>query len=390
MKGNERNVRPLGIGIGALCLLALIAQSWARPPYAENSPLPLGIPADVWAYFIPRSNPVTPEKVELGRQLFFDPRLSADGTISCATCHDPARAFTDGKPLAVGIGGRVGKRHTPSLLNAMFHAGQLWDGRASSLEAQALLPLTHPDEMGNTSLEDVVARLRGVPEYVRQFREVFGSNVTSEGIARALAAYERTLVAGNSAFDRFMAGETNALSEAARRGLALFRGKARCTACHPVNTAFPFFTDQLYHNTGVAVNNPAFLPLVERLRRRLDQPISPADLKALEEEPGGLSLGRFLVTGHPLDIGAFKTPSLRNVELTAPYFHDGSAATLADVIRFYLQGGRENPYRDWDLHPISLTESEQRDLIEFLKSLTSEDLRRRTPTPNQRDDPLGR
>lgn len=185
----------------------------------------------------------------------------------------------------------------------------------------------------------------------------------------------------------FMAGETNALSEAARRGLALFRGKARCTACHPVNTAFPFFTDQLYHNTGVAANDPAFLPLLERLRRRLDHPIFPADLKALEEEPGGLSLGRFLVTGHPLDIGAFKTPSLRNVEVTAPYLHDGSAATLADVIRFYIQGGRGNPYRDWELQPISLSESEQHDLIEFLKALTSDELRPLTSTPNQRGDP---
>lgn len=385
MKGKGGSAGRPGIAIGALCLLVLITSLPARPSRAEKAPL--GIPPDVWAYFIPRDNPVTPEKVELGRQLFFDPRLSADGTISCATCHDPARAFTDGKPLAVGIGGRTGKRHTPSLINAMFHAGQLWDGRASSLEAQALLPLVHPDEMGNASVEDVVARLRAAPEYVRQFREVFGSAVTSEGIARAIAAYERMLVAGNSAFDRFMAGETDALSEAARRGLALFRGKARCATCHLVTTAFPFFTDQLYHNTGVAVNDPAFLPLVERVRRLLEKPLSPADLKALDEEPGGSSLGRFLVTGHPLDIGAFKTPSLRNVELTAPYFHDGSAATLADVIRFYMQGGRDNPYRDWDLHPISLAESEQHDLIEFLKSLTSTELRQTKSTPSETGTP---
>jgi cytochrome c peroxidase len=335
--------------------------------------LPQGIPPELWSYFIPRDNPITPAKIELGRDLFFDKRLSIDGTVSCSSCHDPKLAFADGKQVAEGVYGRRGTRNSPTLLNAMFNSGQFWDGRAVSLEEQAKLPLINPDEMGNRSHEQVVARLRVIPEYVTRFREVFGSPVTIDSLAKAIATYERTLVSGNSPFDRFMAGDHTAMSERAWRGLALFRTKARCVACHTLNqfsSLFsPFLSDQLYHNTGVAANDEGFT----QLTRRAASMESIGDLAKADRRG---SLGRFLVTGNSLDIGAFRTASLRDVELTAPYFHDGSARTLADVVRFYVEGGKANAHRDWELQPVNLDEVEQLELIEFLKSLTSDDTRK--------------
>ena len=181
--------------------------------------IPLGLPADVWDYYIPKDNPLTEEKIELGRQLFFEKRLSADGNISCATCHDPQLAFTDGKKVAEGIGGRRGTRNSPTILNALFYPGMFWDGRADRLEDQARLPLTNPLEMGNESIETVIARVRAAPEFVSAFQRVFGGEPTIARLAQAVAAYERTLIAGDSAFDRFAAGNQNAIgAEAKRRG----------------------------------------------------------------------------------------------------------------------------------------------------------------------------
>ncbi len=236
--------------------------------------LPVGISRDVWAYYVPKTNPLTAAKVELGRQLFFDKRLSSDGTVSCATCHDPAQAFADGKPVAEGVAGRRGTRNSPSLLNAMFNSGQFWDGRAESLEDQARLPLVNPDEMGEQTYEQVIARLNAMPEYERQFREVFNGRVTVNAIAKAIAAFERTLLSGNSPFDRFQAGDLKALSDSARNGFMLFRGKGRCAVCHASSASFPFFSDQNYRNTGVSINNPNFTALVENAMRvsRADSP----------------------------------------------------------------------------------------------------------------------
>jgi cytochrome c peroxidase len=340
-----------------------------QPASTLKIELPPGIPRELWEYFIPKDNPMTAEKIELGRQLFFDKRLSADGTISCASCHDPSKAFADGKAVAEGISGRRGSRNTPTLLNAMFNSSLFWDGRAESLEEQARLPLVDPNEMGNRSYQEVVDRLRGLPEYAAQFRRVFGGPVTIENISKAIAAYERTLVSGDSPFDRFMAGDASAMSESAQRGLALFRGKARCSICHTINQAFPFFTDQTYRNTGVAAFAPEFESLARRAAQMARSP-SADQLRELSSLRAASSLGRFLISGNQLDIGAFRTPSLRNVELTAPYFHDGSARTLDEVLEFYAQGGRPNLNRDWELIPINLTESERADLMEFLKSLT--------------------
>jgi len=363
----------------ALFLLAMLAPLMARAENPGNSPgpseikPPLGIPLDVWAYFIPKDSPLTPQKVELGRKLFFDARLSADGRISCATCHDPKFGFADSKPVAEGIGGRRGARNTPTILNAMFNASQFWDGRADSLDAQAVMPLINADEMGNRSLEEVVERIKRIAEYSGQFEEVFNRPVTIEDVGKAIASYERTLVSGNSAFDRYIAGDRAALSDSASRGLGLFRGKGRCSICHNFNLSFPFLTDQNYRNTGIAANNPAFNDLTAAALQVARTGATPERLAALGKQKGAADLGRFLITGNALDIGAFRTPSLRNVELTAPYFHDGSAATLLDVVRYYARGGNESPSRDWELHAVALTEAEQQDLVEFLKSLTGDE-----------------
>ena len=337
--------------------------------------MPLGIPGELWSYFVPNGNRMTAAKIELGRQLFFDKRLSSDGTVSCATCHDPALAFTDGKRVAEGIAGKRGTRNSPSLLNAMFNSGQFWDGRATSLEAQALLPLINSNEMGNSSHAEVVGLLQRTPEYAGQFREVFGGNVTVEGIGKAIAAFERTLVSGNAPIDRFIAGDRDAISPAAQRGFALFRGRARCSVCHTVNQAFPFLSDQNYRNTGVATSGPGFEALAARATRAVRSSDPAAALRELSKDTATSELGRFMVSGSPLDIGSFRTPSLRNVELTAPYFHNGSAATLKDVISFYSKGGGDDPRRDWELQPLGLTDREQDDILEFLKSLTSDDAR---------------
>jgi cytochrome c peroxidase len=341
--------------------------------------LPAGISRDVWAYYIPKSNPMTAAKVELGRQLFFDKRLSSDQTVSCATCHDPGLAFADGRPVSEGVAGRRGTRNAPSLLNAMFNSGQFWDGRAESLEDQAIQPLVNPDEMGDQTHEQVVARLNAMPEYARGFKEVFNGPVTIDRIGKAIAAFERTLLSGNSAFDRFQSGDLQALSDSARNGFMLFRGRARCAVCHTSSASFPFFSDQNYRNTGVAAGNPKFIALVENAMKlsRSDPP------QTLGKLPGGDELGRFLVTGNNIEIGAFRVPSLRNVELTAPYFHDGSARTLMDVVRFYVKGGGDNPARDWQLESLNLTEQEQRDIVEFLKSLTGDEARQAASTIRQ-------
>lgn len=365
-------------------LIVLLAFASLAPLFVEANgsratnfriDLPSGISADLWAYYIPKDNPVTAEKVELGRRLFFDARLSADGAVSCATCHDPERAFTDGKQVAEGIGGRRGTRNSPTLLNAMFHSDQFWDGRASTLEAQAILPLVDPNEMGNKSYAEIVSRLQAIPEYAKGFNEIFGGDVTIERVGKAIASFERTLVSANSPFDRFMEGDLKALNPAAQRGLSIFRSRGRCAVCHSVNPSFPFFTDQIYRNTGVAANHQAFNSLTSQAMGGTSSSAKEriAQVSALD---GSSSLGRYLVTGNTLDLGAFRTPSLRNVELTAPYFHDGSAETLFDVVRFYVRGGNDNPTKTWELVPVELTDEDINDLVEFLKSLTSDNARR--------------
>ena len=369
-QSSARRLRLLFVMIFALMACATLTEGFQAQQMRLEFVTPVGLPADTWDYYVPKNNPMTAAKLELGRKLFFDARLSADGQISCSTCHKPELAFTDGKPVAEGIAGKLGTRNSPTLINAMFTPNQFWDGRAGTLEEQAIQPLTNPLEMGNRSYDDVVHRLREVPDYRAEFQSVFGSEIKIELVGRAIAAYERTLVSGDSPFDRFIAGEQTAISEAAKQGFALFRGKARCSRCHTFSDASPFFTDFNYHNTGVAANHPNFEKIAREAFLVAETDRAKEVIDRLLNEPGGQELGRLAVSYQILDLGTFRTQSLRNIALTAPYFHDGSAKTLADVVKFYNKGGGQNINREWDLNALALTEEEQKDLVAFLETLT--------------------
>jgi cytochrome c peroxidase len=293
-----------------------------------------------------------------------------------ATCHDPANAFTDNIPVAIGESGRAGTRNAPTILNSAFSLRQFWDGRASSLEEQAKQPLVNSFEMGMSNHDAVVARVSSSSEYQAAFRLVFKrEGITIDTIVKAIAAFERTQLSGNSPFDQFLAGDKGAITPAQQRGWKLFKGKARCIECHSFRSESPFFTDFKFHNTGVATKG-----------KRSDQFASLAlDTKSVEgrSEPGVLAhsekfsqLGRYLVTRQPQDLAAFKTPTLRDIELTTPYMHDGSEKTLLDVVGFYNNGGEPNPNLDKRLRPLRLTDQEMGELVEFMRALTSDDVLR--------------
>jgi cytochrome c peroxidase len=344
----------------ALCLtLALAAEAWAQDPW------PKGLPRDLWEILVPETNPVTPEKVALGRKLYFDKRLSKDGTVSCATCHDPAKGFSDGKRVSEGVGGQKGTRNAPTVMNAVFFELQFWDGRAASLEEQAKGPMTNPVEMGMASHDDVVKVVRAQPEYDTAFKSVFGREATIDDVVAAISTYERTVVTGNSPFDRFVAGDKAAMSESAQRGWALWNGKARCNTCHPFGGATPNFSDNRFHNIGVAAKGRDFGALAR-------QAAQESDPQKLAFHADFSELGRYVTTKQPKDIGAFKTSGLRDIALSAPYMHDGSEATLLDVVKFYDKGGEPNPYLDGGIVPLKLGEQEMKDLVAFMEALTGE------------------
>jgi cytochrome c peroxidase len=344
--------------------------------------LPLGLPPDVWESMIPKDNPMTSEKVALGEKLYFDKRLSSDRTVSCATCHDPATALADNNMVGIGIGLKKGARNAPTVLNSMFNELQFWDGRAATLEEQAKMPIINPIEMGMKDHDAVVARVREIAEYKPLFTAAFGpEGVTIDTIAKAIAAFERTQISGNSPFDRFIAGDQNAISEAAKRGWALFNGQARCVSCHAWNPSSPFFTNNKFHNIGVAAKDQNFPLLARRARQLLSQGKNRAQiLDELALAEGFSELGRYLITGQPKDIGAFKTSGLRDIELTAPYMHNGSEKTLLDVVKFYNKGGEPNPNLDGGMRPLKLTDPQMDDVVEFMKTLTGDDARRKTQT----------
>jgi cytochrome c peroxidase len=353
------------------------------PPIPKASPLALprslqqvGVPAELTRAVIPPDNPQTPAKITLGQKLFFDGRLSADGTVACATCHDPARAFTDGRPVSIGIDGRAGQRNAPTVLNALYNKAQFWDGRAKTLEDQAALPIVNPVEMGQPTLDAAVERLAGIEEYRRAFQEAFGRPVNGTDLVRALAAYERTLVSFDSPFDHFIAGDKNAIGDAAKRGWELFNTKARCNKCHALTDTkrdATNFTDFDYHNIGIGIIRHN----VVALARKAEREVASGRLEAVDRAAIGMDmsvLGRFLITKKEADTASFKTPNLRNVLVTGPYFHDGSQETLWDVIDHYNKGdGLKNPWLDEDIQPLALTEPEIDDLVAFLASLTSPD-----------------
>jgi cytochrome c peroxidase len=358
-----------------------VSASGGNQPAAQNYAftLPKGLPADLYAQLIPRDNPMTAEKVALGEKLFFDKRLSVDNTISCATCHDPATALAEANMVGIGIQNKKGARNSPSVINAMFNESQFWDGRAASLEEQAVLPIINSIEMGMKDHPMVVARVRELGEYKPLFAAAFGSEgITIQTIGKALASFERTQLSGNSPFDRFLGGDHKAISESAKRGWELFNGQARCISCHAFNPSSPFFSDFKFHNIGVAAKDQNFGALARQARQMIgSNPNAKELIDELALKQGFSELGRFLVTKQPRDIGAFKTSMLRDIELTAPYMHNGSEKTLLDVVKFYDKGGEPNPNLDGGMRPLKLKDSQMDDLVEFMKSLTSDDTRRK-------------
>ena len=309
--------------IRMLCAASLMLLIWGQSNLAGSAE-PAGLPPIPY----PKDNPPTDEKIALGKQLYFDGRLSADDKVSCASCHDPAKGFSNGDQFATGVEGKKGGRNSPTVINAAFQKFQFWDGRAKSLEEQALGPIQNPIEM-NLTLDAVVAKLNAIEGYKTQFQKVFGTDVTSDGIAKSIAAYERTILSGDAPYDKFKAGDQGALSEAAQRGMKLFFGKANCVACH----SGPNFTDNAFHNIGV--------------------PSSDEGRAAISK-----SLG---------DKGAFKTPTVRESAKSGPYMHDGSLKMLEEVVAHYIKGGTPNPQLDEEIFPLKLSPEEAADLVTFLK-----------------------
>lgn len=332
-------------GLGIVCCLlggvAVLGRAGDEKPRVPRDTLPAqlsltAIPTGLDPQRpIPADNPLTDAKVRLGRRLFFDPLLSENRTVACATCHDPAQGFTTRDPVAIGVHGRRGRRNSPSLLNRAYATALFWDGRETVLETQALRPIEDQLEMG-TTVAEVVKRLDADAGYKAQFAATFPEGVSAANLGKALASFQRTLLLGESKVDRFRVGETAALNASELHGLWLFESRGKCWKCHAGRN----FTDEGFHNTGVGWG----------------------------KEP--LDLGRYAVTKREEDRGKFKTPTLRGVVLTAPYMHDGSLATLEEVVAFYNRGGGKNPHLDPALEPLGLTKEEVRDLVAFLLALS--------------------
>ena len=346
----------------------------ADPLAQPKSLQQVGAPAELTREAIPPDNPQSSEKISLGQKLFFERRLSVDGTVSCSTCHDPQLAFTDRKPLSVGIKGRLGQRNAPTILNALYNKTQFWDGRVNTLEEQAANPIVNAFEMGHPTLDTAVAQIASVEEYQQAFQRVFGRPPNGPDLLRAIASYERTQLSFDSPFDRFIAGDNNAIDASARRGWELFNTQARCNKCHALTDTqrdVTVFTDNDFHNIGIGIIRHN----VVALARQAEQLIKSGDTAAIDRaaiQTDMSALGRFLITKKDKDIASFKTPDIRNVLVTGPYFHDGSQETLWDVIDHYNKGdGLQNPYLDEDIQPLALTETDIDDLVAFMASLTS-------------------
>lgn len=351
------NWRTTGTWIAWACLICLTAESGApiarqegageavmRPALPADTLPPTELPTTAPAGFdrwpaAPADNPLTLEKALLGRRLFFDPILSRDGSVSCASCHLPEHGLASPDPVAIGIGGQRGRRNSPSLYNVAWGQSFFWDGRAKSLEEQALAPIVSPLELGS-DLPTALMKLREHAEYPRLFAEAFPGEaqpLSEANLAKSLASFQRTLVRAGSAVDRFHAAEYEALSPAARQGLWIFESRGFCWQCH----SGPNFSDEAFHNTGVGFGRD------------------------------GRDLGRFEVTGEERHRFQFKTPSLRAVAETAPYMHDGSIRTLEEVVEFYSQGGSPGDTGlDPQLRPLHLSEVEKANLVEYLKALS--------------------
>lgn len=287
-------------------------------------------PLDAMA--VPQDNPMTQDKIALGQTLFNDPRLSANNTVSCMSCHNPQIGYSNGVPVSPGINGKVGTRNSLSVINAGYYSSFFWDGRAKTLEEQALGPIQNPVEMGQ-NLDALITKLNGIPYYQTEFKKVFNDNVSKDNLAKAIAAYERTIVMDKTPFDQYLGGNDKAITDEAKQGMVLFAGKAGCIQCHAGKT----FSDNQYYNIGITSNDP----------------------------------GLFNVTKKEEDRGKFRTPQLRGLLYTAPFMHNGQMKTLADVVAFYNKGGDKTPNQSQLIKPLNLTDQEQKSLVAFLESLST-------------------
>jgi cytochrome c peroxidase len=313
----------------------------AVQPGEEAFAVPLGLPPIPW----PEDNPYSAARAGLGRILFFDGRLSANGLVSCAFCHEPDHGFEGSTPVAGGVNGKAGVRHAPTLINCAWNKSQFWDGRAPTLESQVRVPVTNLDEMGMT-VDQVVERIRGIQGYAPLFTAAFGDpTVDFDRIAKAIATFERTIVSGNSPYDRYVAGEKAALTKQQKDGLDFFNKKGECAECH----SGPSFTNQKFANIGIGTDQP-------------------------HPDPG-----REAVTGKRGDLGRFKVPTLRDIARRGPYMHDGSVRTLRDVLDVYAKGGLPNPHLDTRLTPFYMDEETRQDLLAFLDALNGEGWQKITP-----------
>jgi len=335
---------------GALLLLSLLACGGCK---GRGSDKPIGTVVEIKAPLglppvpVPADNPPTAETIALGRKLFYDPRLSKDNSVACASCHNPLLGFSDAMVVSRGVGGMSGVRNAPTVVNSAYSPLQFWDGRAASLEEQAAGPIADPVEMNQTHKVSL-AKLDADPVYKEMFTKAFGPGpITLGRVEKSLASFERTILSGNSAFDRYeYGGDKSALTAAQVRGLALFMNarKGNCAACHTIDARYALFTDGEFHNIGEGVG----------------------------DDGNFKDIGRYHLTKVESDQGAFKTPTLRNIANTAPYMHDGRLKTLKQVVDFYAGGGNSNPYLDKEIRMIQLSGQERADLVEFLKSLTGE------------------
>jgi len=341
---------------------------------------PLGLPP----LPVPENNPQSTAKIELGEKLFMDKRFSSTGSVSCGTCHAPDKAFIDETapiPVSIGINGLTGTRNAPTVLNSAFNKTQFWDGRSPSLEDQSQHPFLNPVEMGLPDHEPIMATIRGDRSYTRAFNSVFdvdADEITMEHVKMAIASFERTAISGNSPFDRwYYGGETNAISESAKRGFDVFLKQGRCVSCHAMEQDHALFTDHKFHNVGVGI------AAIDERVPELAGAFLVAKANGLDVDVAVLTdadtshLGRFAVTDDVADMGAFKTPTLRNIAVTAPYMHDGSQTTLREVVEHYNNGGvtpadaAVTPYLSGGIRPLALSEQQIDDLVAFLETLTS-------------------
>ncbi len=341
---------------------------------------PLGLPPVP----IPKDNLQTPAKIALGDRLYHDVRFSADGKVSCATCHAQEKAFTDNLRVSKGFNGLTGTRNAPTVLNSAYMETLFWDGREPDLEGQSKQPPINPVEGGLAGHGVILEVIRKDPEYVKAFSDVFktdSASIDMDHVAKAIASFERTVIAGDSPFDRYLyGGEADALNKAQLRGLEVFLGKGRCVSCHKIEQTQALFIDNRFHNIGVGFKTiggreaAIAATFLKAKRAGADVDITVLTQKSMSE------LGRFAVTENITEVGAFKTPTLRNVAKTAPYMHDGSLKSLADVVDFYNNGGRlkmsdpQSTFLSGGIRVLNLSRSEKKDLVQFMEALTSPNL----------------